>query len=112
MSAKGSTKEQGAVVQIAQLIMDQRGERKSQRVLAAYAAALLQRMREISADQQHALSGAELFRSIARKVPLTWEELPEGERALYTTAVQDFISEQEVLARAGSGPAESSAHTS
>ena len=81
-------------------------------MLATYAAALRQRMREISADQKEELTGADLYRTIARQVPLAWEELPEEERELYTTAVQDFISEQEALARAGSGPAESSALTS
>jgi hypothetical protein len=111
MSSKRSTKEQEAVVQLAQLIMDQRGERRSQRVLTAYATALKQRMGEIRADQHQALTGAELFRTIARQVAVAWEDAPEEERALYTTTVQDFISEQEVLAKAGSGDSSSEAHT-
>lgn len=64
-------------------------------MLHAYAAALSQRMGEIRADQQQELTGADLFRTIARQVPVAWEDASDEERALYTSAVQHFIGEQE-----------------
>lgn len=93
--SKGSAKEQKAVVQLAQRIMDQRGEKWSQRRLNIYAAALKQRMDEIRANQQQELTGAELFRTIARLVPVAWEDAPEEERALYNAVVRNFNDECE-----------------
>lgn len=95
MSSRGSAKEQEAVAQLAQHIMDQRAERWSQRTLNAYVAALKMRMGEIRVHQRQELSGAELFRTIARRVPVAWEDAPEEERALYNAAVRNFNNECE-----------------
>jgi hypothetical protein len=94
MPSKGSAPEQEAVAQLAQLIINQRGEKWSQRRLQVYAAALKQRMSEIRAHQRQELTGAELFRTIACPVPAAWEDVPEEQQALYNAAVRNFLNEK------------------
>ena len=85
--------EQDPVFQLASLITSQRGERLKQQAITIYSRALKQRMRDIHDALHREITGAELFRTIPRLEPTTWEHLPEDERSLYTAVVGNFNKE-------------------
>jgi hypothetical protein len=90
MKKQKRSHEQEALAQLARLIMSQRGERANPQALATYCRGLKQRMCAIQTDLCREITGADLFITIPRSEPATWESLSEDEQALYTAAVQDF----------------------